>query len=460
MRTRVRLSFPAALAAAALLLAAPPSAAPQTFQGLPRDGRDYIYAGSRLLAVADPVQAPVMVELPPEPILVAEGGGPAAVPVRVATRDGGPTPWDVAIAYEAAGGSATAGADYAPFSGEVVVPAGTAHGAPVDDGVDEADETITVALRSVVGALATRPVQDVVLADDDASPLLSVADAQALEDSGTLVFEVALSAPSEREVSVRFEAEGAGAQPGEDYAPASGVLSFPAGATSGRVAVALEPDTDCEGPEQLRLALSAPVNATLGRAEATGTVADDEPPLVEVSNAVAVEADTVAARAVFRVDVRCPGAEPVSVDYRSADATAVAGRDYVASSGTLVLPAGAASLRLAVDLVPDVASEPVRAFQLSLSNAVGASVRRGVAGAVLRDNDCAAPCPVAGDFDRDGHADLLAQPGDGGAPAVWLMQGATRRGIASLPVAFRPRLGGSGRARRRRGRCLRRTQEY
>ncbi len=300
MRTRVRLSFPAALAAAALLLAAPPSAAPQTFQGLPRDGRDYIYAGSRLLAVADPVQAPVMVELPPEPILVAEGGGPAAVPVRVATRDGGPTPWDVAIAYEAAGGSATAGADYAPFSGEVVVPAGTAHGAPVDDGVDEADETITVALRSVVGALATRPVQDVVLADDDASPLLSVADAQALEDSGTLVFEVALSAPSEREVSVRFEAEGAGAQPGEDYAPASGVLSFPAGATSGRVAVALEPDTDCEGPEQLRLALSAPVNATLGRAEATGTVADDEPPLVEVSNAVAVEADTVAARARSR----------------------------------------------------------------------------------------------------------------------------------------------------------------
>jgi hypothetical protein len=444
MRTRARLSLPAALAAATTFLGAP-SAAPQSFQGLPREGRDYIYAGSRLLAVADPTQASITVELPAEPLTIPEGGGPAAVPVRVATRDGSPTPSAVAITYDVAGGSASPGADYAPLSGEIVVPAGIAHGStvnltltPIDDGVDEADETITLALRSVEGAVATRPVQDVVLADDDASPLLSVADAQALEDSGVLVFDVALSAPSEREVSVRFEAQGQGARPGEDFALASGVLSLPPGAASGRVAVPLEPDDDCEGPEGLRLVLSAPENATLGRGEATGMVVDDEPPLVELSSAVAVEADGVTARAVLRVEVRCPGGEPVSVDYRTVDATAVAGRDYVPSSGTLVLPAGATSARLAVDVLPDVSREPARGLRVALSNVVGGSVGRGVAEALLRDNDCAAPCPVAGDFDRDGHADLLAQPEDGGATAVWLMQGATRTGIAALPSPSGP----------------------
>jgi hypothetical protein len=445
MRTPARLSLPAALAAAPLLLGAPPSAAPQTFQGMPREGRDYIYAGSRLLAVADPTQASITVELPAEPLTIPEGGGPAAVPVRVATRNGGPTPSAVAITYDVAGGSASPGADYAPLSGEIVVPAGTASGStvtltvtPIDDGVDEADETITLALRSVAGAIATRPVQDVVLADDDAPPLVSVADAQAQEDSGTLAFDVALSAPSGREVSVRFETQSAGARPGEDFALATGVLSLPPGATTGRVAVALEPDADCEGPESLRLVLSAPVNATLGRGEATGTLIDDEPPVVETSNAVAVEADAVTARAVFLVDVRCPGTEPVSVDYQTADATATAGRDYVASSGTLVAPAGSTSARLAVDVLPDVTVEPERGFRLLLSNAVGGRVGRAAAEAVLRDNDCATPCAVAGDFDRDGHADLLARPEAGGPTAVWLMQGATRTGIAALPSPSGP----------------------
>jgi hypothetical protein len=421
------------------------SAAPQSFQGLPREGRDYIYAGSRLLAVADPTQASITVELPAEPLTIPEGGGPAAVPVRVATRDGSPTPSAVAITYDVAGGSASPGADYAPLSGEIVVPAGTAHGStvnltltPVDDGVDEADETITLALRSVDGAIATRPVQDVVLADDDAPPLVSVADAQAQEDSGTLAFDVALSAPSGREASVRFEAQDGSARAGEDFVAASGVLSVPPGATTARVAVALEPDADCEGPESLRLVLSAPVNATLGRGEATGTVIDDEPPLVGISNAVGVEADAVTARAVFRVDLRCPGTEPVSVDYQTADAGARGGQDYVASSGTLVLPAGSTSGRLAVDVLPDVTSEPPRSFRLLLSNAVGGRVGRGVAEAVLRDNDCAAPCAVAGDFDRDGHADLLARPEAGGSTAVWLMQGATRTGVVALPSPSGP----------------------
>jgi hypothetical protein len=431
--------------AAPLLLLAPAVAAPQASQPPPRVGRDYIYAGSRLLAVADPTQASVTVELPAEPLAIPEGGGPAVVPVRVATLDGGPTTSAVVIAYDVAGGSAAEGADYAPLAGELVVPAGTAHGAtvplsvtPVDDGVDEADETVTLALRTVDGGISTRPVQDVILLDDDAPPLVSVADAEALEDSGTLAFDVALSAASGREVSVGFEVRGGSARAGKDFAVASGVLSIPPGAAASRVAVALEADSECEEPESLQLVLSAPVNATLGRREATGTVVDDEPPTVDVTNAVAVEADTVAARALFRVDLRCPGTEPVSVDYRTADAEAREGRDYAATSGTLVLSAGSPSTRVAVDVLPDVTPEPERVFRLLLSNPVGGRVARGAAAAVLRDNDCPAGCAVAGDLDRDGHADLLARPGADAPTVVWRMQGATRTGVAALPSPSGP----------------------
>jgi streptogramin lyase len=66
----------------------------------------------------------------------------------------------------------------------------------------------------------------------------------------------------------------------------------------------------------------------------------------------------------------------VSVDFATADGTAVAGTDYVATSGTLKIPRGSTSGSVTVTLLPVAlgAGGSDKAFSLTLSNAHGASL--------------------------------------------------------------------------------------
>ncbi len=64
----------------------------------------------------------------------------------------------------------------------------------------------------------------------------------------------------------------------------------------------------------------------------------------------------------------------LTVDYTTADGTAVTGRDYVATSGTLSFPAGTTARSVMVTVLPDVGAEPDETFTLELSDPVGASV--------------------------------------------------------------------------------------
>ncbi|GAB7104661.1 hypothetical protein JCM4814A_29750 [Streptomyces phaeofaciens JCM 4814] len=85
-------------------------------------------------------------------------GDTAAVRVTLATTGAAPVDQPVTVAYETAGGSASAGADYTPVAGTVTFPAGTASGTSrtikvptVRDRTAEAAETIPLKL-TVTGA--------------------------------------------------------------------------------------------------------------------------------------------------------------------------------------------------------------------------------------------------------------------------------------------------------------------
>jgi hypothetical protein len=91
--------------------------------------------------------------------------------------------------------------------------------------------------------------------------------------------------------------------------------------------------------------------------------------------------------AVFRVNLTAPAATAVTMTYATADGTATAGLDYVATSGTLTIPAGSVSGTVDVVVIDDSIVEPKETFYLDLSGVVGATVSNSRATAVIIDND-------------------------------------------------------------------------
>ncbi|MEO1595582.1 MAG: PQQ-dependent sugar dehydrogenase [Pseudomonadota bacterium] len=116
------------------------------------------------------------------------------------------------------------------------------------------------------------------------NPTLSISDASITEgDSGvvTLNFTVTASATvpaggSVADASVDYATAAASASAGSDFTTASGTLQIPGGTTQVSIAVDIIGDAQTEGDETFTVTLSAPTNATISQATATGTIIDDD----------------------------------------------------------------------------------------------------------------------------------------------------------------------------------------
>jgi hypothetical protein len=133
-------------------------------------------------------------------------------------------------------------------------------------------------------------------------PSLSISDATVQEgDTGDLtnaVFQVALSAASQTPLTVNYATSDGSAQAGVDYQATSGVLTIPAQATSGQIAVPVIGDVTPEGLETFFVTLSAPAGATIADGQAVGTIVDDDggaPSLLEIDHGFGSRRDFAAA---------------------------------------------------------------------------------------------------------------------------------------------------------------------
>ena len=91
---------------------------------------------------------------------------------------------------------------------------------------------------------------------------------------------VTLSAASSSPVSVAFTTLSGTATSGQDFAPASGRVTFPIGTTAQTIPVTVIGDTTLEPDESFTVQLSDPVNAMIARGTGTVTIKknDDLPP--------------------------------------------------------------------------------------------------------------------------------------------------------------------------------------
>ena len=116
----------------------------------------------------------------------------------------------------------------------------------------------------------------------------------------------------------------------------------------------------------------ANLSATLGVAlDSTGNLYVSERDLNEVTRFAPNS------QASFTVTLNSPSSNPVSVNYATANGTAVAGIDYSQTSGTLIFPAGVTSETVNVPITTVLTGGPTKTFALNLSSPVNATISRG-----------------------------------------------------------------------------------
>ncbi len=114
-------------------------------------------------------------------------------------------------------------------------------------------------------------------------------------------------------------------------------------------------------------------------------VRNDSPePVLSVRNLTVSEN---AGSAVFEVALDVVSGEALTVDYATANGTAVAGSDYTGVSGTLSIGANTASKTVSVAITDDTLIESAETFTLTLSNAINASIGVATATATITDDD-------------------------------------------------------------------------
>jgi hypothetical protein len=110
-------------------------------------------------------------------------------------------------------------------------------------------------------------------------------------------------------------------------------------------------------------------------------------PNVSIANISLSEGNSGTTTFAFTVNLSSAASQAVSVNYATANGTAVAGEDYTAASGILTFAAGETSKLIAVSVNGDAVIEPDEAFTVNLSNAVNASISAGAGTGTIQNDD-------------------------------------------------------------------------
>ena len=278
--------------------------------------------------------------------------------------------------YSTSDGTATAGADYVAAGGTLVfAPGETSKPFTVtilDDLLPEADETIKLGLRNPTGGTLGASQSATMTIDDNDTLKFSLSTYSIKENVGAATLTIKLNAASNVEVRVDYGSGDGTAIAGQDYTPVAGTLVFAPGETSKTISAPIADDLETEVDENFKVALSNPVNAGLGSPNlATVSIDDNDTLKFSLSTYSVKESDGAA---TITVKMNAASDLEVRVNYATQDATAIAGQDYVAASGTLIFAPGETSKTFAVTILGDLLAEPSESLKVILSNPVNAGL--------------------------------------------------------------------------------------
>ena len=240
-----------------------------------------------------------------------------------------------AVDYATSNGTAVSGSDYTATSGRLTIPANSAHAdieVPIaDDLVAERNETFTLTLSNASDATIADSEATANIVDNEATPVLSIADAAA-EEGDAVEFAVSLSQAAGEAVTVQYDTSigASDTAAADDFtAAAAQTLTIPAGDTSATISIPTVEDTTEEGDETFTLALSNPSSNAEIDAQAmtaTGTIENDDVVPARVTNVAFANTpgsgsygigDVIEVRVRFDRDVEVTGAPRVQMYFLS-----------------------------------------------------------------------------------------------------------------------------------------------
>jgi hypothetical protein len=221
---------------------------------------------------------------------------------------------------------------------------------------------------------------------------VNVDDASAMEGQ-VASFRVWLSESSSRDVRVDWATVNNTAS-SSDYKQETGTVVIPAYSTVGWVQVSTTADAADEVDETFLLRLSNPQGAALGDSQATGTIDDNDGPVVTMLADVSQSEATTPM--VFTATLSAESPQPVVLTWETlastAEDAATAGTDFTpVPSATLTIPAGAKTATFNVAIVDDTTVEADEVFKVKLLTAVDATIgTTAQATATILDDDAPA----------------------------------------------------------------------
>jgi Calx-beta domain len=119
---------------------------------------------------------------------------------------------------------------------------------------------------------------------------------------------------------------------------------------------------------------------------AAASSAADAPSLT-VNDVTVTEGDSGTKNAVFTVTLSASSADPVTVDFATANGSATTPDDFASAGGTLSFAPGELTKQVSVAIVGDTLDEPHETYSLNLSNPLGATIADGRGAGTILDND-------------------------------------------------------------------------
>ncbi|MDM8003460.1 MAG: Calx-beta domain-containing protein, partial [Bacteroidota bacterium] len=326
------------------------------------------------LNIADGQYLTIIAFRPEVNFSVPAGSGLESItPVNVQVTLNYPHTSDVTVSYAATGGTATAGSDYTIIPGPVTIPAGSLTATftinIINDALVEPSETVITGLSNPSPGISigTQNSHTYTILNDDtvyaafSSATASGAEGNAAAAVSSLQIVVSggiITTPGSIIVMVSN-----GTASSADWSQTSNMITIPAGDYTTPVSIPIPAsiltilgDLTVEPDETVNLSMNTFVTVAAGAVTSSVyTILNDDNSTVSVTAATALIPEGgpgAAGSANFTFTFSNPVSTARTVSY-TVSGTATSGTDFVALSGSFVMPAGALSYNLTLTSVAD-----------------------------------------------------------------------------------------------------------
>ena len=303
----------------------------------------------------------------------------------------------ITVDFATADGTAKDVADYLAQNGTVTFAPGetskTITVPVVNDDVYENPESMFVNLTNATNATIADEQGEGRIADNDV-PSFSVSGTEVVEGQYA-VFNIQLSNASDENITLSLKTK-EGTATELDYTPevevlvngswvAASTVTIPAGETDVQARVKTTDDDIDEPVENFELEAEL-VSGTTSNDKSSGSAAitdNDGEPQIVISDSSVKEEDGVM---TFTVSLSNPSSSTVTVDFATANDTALSGLDYVKDSGMVTFLAGETSKTITIPVLNDDIFENEESMHVNLTNATNATIADDQGEGRIKDN--------------------------------------------------------------------------